>query len=292
MVVKIELEAPAKINLYLRVLGRRPDGYHEIDSLMAPISLADTLSIELRPGGIAVDCPGRPELCGTANLAHRAAELYFTAGRAEPGCSIVIHKRIPVAAGLGGGSSDAAAVLLGLERLCGEGLGMAALDQLAGRIGADVPFFLRSAACRVRGIGERLDPLGSLPEFWVVLACAPFGLSTREVYESLKFPLTSKQRDDRNTRLIRDGSVGWLAEILQNDLQPASEQMRPVIRRVCDEMLGAGAVGALMSGSGPTVFGLCVSEKEADDVRSKIAKEPDWRYLVAKGKNDGSRVIE
>ncbi|HUU02290.1 MAG TPA: 4-(cytidine 5'-diphospho)-2-C-methyl-D-erythritol kinase [Myxococcota bacterium] len=283
MTVKIEIEAPAKINLYLRVLGRRPDGYHDIDTLITRISLADTVTIEQRPGGISVDCPGFPELSGKANLAYRAAELYLAASGADMGLNILIRKEIPIASGLGGGSSDAASVLLGLDRLAHGGLGSERLHRLACEIGADVPFFLRRGPCRARGIGHELEPAGPLPVFWVILACAPFGLSAREIYESLKFPLTSKWPDDRNTSLVRGVALRELASRLHNDLQAVGERTRPVIRRVCGEMLRAGAVGALMSGSGPAVFGLSVSEEEACDVREKIKKERDWRYLVAKG---------
>jgi 4-diphosphocytidyl-2-C-methyl-D-erythritol kinase len=286
-VVKIEIEAPAKINLYLRVLGRRPDGYHDIDTLITRISLADTVTIEQRPekrpAEISVSCPGFPEISGKANLAYRAAELYLAAKGSNFGLNILIHKKIPVAAGLGGGSSDAAAVLLGLDRLSTGGLGSEHLHQLACELGADVPFFLRRGTCRARGIGHDLEQVGSLPAFWVILACAPFGLSARKVYESLKFPLTSNCHDDRNTPLIRDGALSELALRLHNDLQAVGERIKPVIRRVYDEMLRAGATGALMSGSGPTVFGLSASEKEAYSVREKIKKERDWRYLVAKG---------
>jgi 4-diphosphocytidyl-2-C-methyl-D-erythritol kinase len=292
LVSTLSLKAYAKINLFLRVLGKRPDGYHEIDSIMTRISLADSVSIERCPGKVTVRCPGHPAIDGPSNLAHRAALAYLGQSGDGGGVNILISKEIPLAAGLGGGSSDAAAVLVGLQRLSDRPLSPEKLHEIAVLLGADVPFFLEEGPCRARGIGERLEPFEPLPDFALLLAFAPFGLSTRKVYESLRFPLTSPGFDARNVGPVRGTGFEQFVTWLHNDLQPVCEVFRPVIRRVRMELTQAGAAGALMTGSGPTVFGLFESEEEASEAKSRIPKETGWSYLVVKGKPSGTRATE
>jgi 4-diphosphocytidyl-2-C-methyl-D-erythritol kinase len=289
----ITLEAPAKINLTLHVLGLRPDGYHEIDSLMAPLDLADTVRVETRGSGevaIRVTCPGHPDLDGPANLAHRAAEAYLRARGATASVDIRIGKRIPVQAGLGGGSSDAAAVLLGLARLDDAPLPDTGLAALAAQLGADVPFFLAGGPCRATGIGERLEPVRDLPDFWTVLACAPFGLSAREVYQRLTSPLTSTGSDDKHASPVSVADFEALTTILHNDLQPVGERLRPVIATVGEQLSRAGAGAVLMTGSGPTVFGLFRSRDHAVGALERLDRELDWVYLAARGMTSGTRA--
>jgi 4-diphosphocytidyl-2-C-methyl-D-erythritol kinase len=279
----LTIQAPAKINLFLRVLHQRPDGYHEIDTLMVPVTLFDTVTIETAKEGITVDCPGHPELCGPANLAYRAAESFLRETGARRGVRINIEKRIPLESGLGGGSSDAAAVLSGMPRLTGESPGPGAIAALAARLGADVPFFLDPGPCRCRGRGEILDPIGNLEPFWVVLACAPFGFTTFEVYARFNLALTKNTSDDREVSPISAWGFKQLASRLHNDLQAIGKEMQPVVGKVCDELLRAGAAGASMTGSGPTVFGLCRWEDRAEATLARVEKREGWKYLVAKG---------
>lgn len=279
----LTLQAPAKINLILRVLSRRPDGYHEIDSLMAPVALFDTLTIETADEGIAVDCPGHPDLCGPSNLAYRAADSFMKEAGAPSGVKIVIEKRIPLESGLGGGSSDAAAVLMGLQQILGKSLKEEALSRLATGLGADVPFFLKEGPCRCRGLGEIIEPVEITESFWVVLACTPFGFSTAEVYSRLKMALTKPTVGDTQISPISAWGFELLASRLHNDLQTIGVAMQPVVEKVCDELLQAGAAGASMTGSGPTVFGLCRSEGEAEATLARVEKRTGWKYLVAKG---------
>ena len=288
MVVK----TPAKINLFLRVLTRRPDGYHELDSLMAPVGLFDRLCFEFpRTPGMRVLCPEHPELEGPDNLAWRAAECFFGALARAPRLRIRLHKGIPVAAGLGGGSSDAAATLLSLNRRFGRPFAPERLAELALSLGADVPFFLGRRPCRAGGVGERLRPV-RLPAFWVILACAPFGLSTREVFERFdrahrlanrKIRLTERMDSARE----RPSGGGWsrerLAVNLVNDLQRIGESLHPEIGKVRLELLRAGAAGASMTGSGPTVFGLFFSRQGAQRALRAVRREGGWTYLVARG---------
>ena len=282
-------QAPAKINLFLHVLGRRPDGYHEIDSLMVPLDLADTLVARSIEQGIEVRCPDHPELDQGANLGYRAAVAYLSELDEKIGVSFEIRKEIPIQAGLGGGSSDAAAVLQILQRMARHPLPQDRLERLASSLGADVPFFLRTTPCRARGIGAKLDPVTELPEFWVVLACAPFGLSTREVYENLKFSLTFPRNNPNDQQLVSAWDFEQLVSHLHNDLQPIGEKRYPVIAKVREEMLRSGATGALVSGSGPTVFGVFPTPERALAARQRMTKECEWKYLVARGLTSGKR---
>jgi len=282
-------QAPAKINLFLHVLGRRPDGYHEIDSLMVPLDLADTLVARSIEQGIEVRCPDHPELDQGANLGYRAAAAYLSELGENIGVSVEIRKEIPIQAGLGGGSSDAAAVLQILQRMAQHPLPQDRLDRLASSLGADVPFFLRTTPCRARGIGEKLDPVTELPEFWVVLACAPFGLSTREIYENLKYSLTFPRNNPNDQQLVSAWAFEQLVSHLHNDLQPTSEKRYPVIAKVREAMLRSGAAGSLVSGSGPTVFGVFPTAERALAAREGMTKECDWIYLVARGLTSGKR---
>jgi len=286
-VEKVRLNASAKINLYLRVLGRRPDGYHDIESLLTRISLADTVSIETRSSGIEVKCPDHPGLDGPANLAYQAAKRYLAANPHGTGpwagVSIRIQKEIPVAAGLGGGSTDAATVLEGLQRLSTHPLKKDKLLQIAAGLGADVPFFLNRGPCIARGVGHDLEPVADLPEFWLLLACSPKGLATRKVYENLNYPLTSTRGGARNINSVRSAGMEGIVSWLHNDLQAVSERLYPAIRSVRMGLLRAGAEGALMSGSGPSVFGLFRSRRRALDGLGRIASEGNWKYLVVQG---------
>ena len=294
----IQIQTPAKINLFLRVLGRRPDGYHELESLMIPVSLYDQVRIERIDQGLQVECPGHPELDGKRNLAHAAARAWLQQqGRPESGYHITIVKKIPIQAGLGGGSSDAAAVLKGMQALSQEPLCDKALGRLATGLGADVPFFLMNGPCLARGIGERLSPVSQLPRIWLILARAPFGLETRMVFETLKYPLTSQEYDDSHNRSQKWGFT-QLAGALENDLQRVGERLCPAIRRVRQELSKAGAAGALMSGSGPSVFGLFRTRHAARQTLRRMRRTRGWTYLVLravswddkKGENEGALI--
>ncbi len=281
--------APAKVNLYLHVLDRRPDGYHEIDSLMVPLDLSDTIIARSGRRGIEVRCPGHEELDQEANLAYQTAAAYQEKSGEKLAVSFEIRKAIPIQAGLGGGSSDAGAVLQILQKMVKHPLSEDELDRLATSLGADVPFFLRGTPCLARGIGEKLEPAPKLPDFWLILACAPFGLSTREVYENLKYSLTFPRNNTNNQQLVSAWAYDQLVSLLHNDLQPIGEKRYPVIAKVREEMLRSGASGSLVSGSGPTVFGIFPTPEQALAARERMTKERDWKYLVARGLTSGKR---
>ena len=263
----LSLKAPAKINLFLKILNRRSDGYHEIESLMQKIALFDMLHLSRKGEGIFLSCPGSKVPEDRENLVYRAADAFFSATRIAPGVHIVLEKNIPVAAGLGGGSSDAAAVLVGLNKLLAADLETECLMDIGLKLGADVPFFLEDCSVALAtGIGECLQKVDPIREYWILLVNPGFAVSTKWVYE--KFPLTSYsnpyilargQLMDGESHTISPG----LFEELGNDLEAVTVKRYPEIGNIKNELKKAGAIAALMSGSGPTVFGLFSGKEEA-----------------------------
>jgi 4-diphosphocytidyl-2-C-methyl-D-erythritol kinase len=263
----LSLKAPAKINLFLKVLNRRPDGYHELESVMQKIGLFDILHFSRQGESISLSCPGGEVPEGPENLVYRAAQAFFSATGIKAGVLITLEKNIPVAAGLGGGSSDAAAVLQGLSRLFSVNLKLNRLADIGLQLGADVPFFVYDYSSAIAtGIGECLREVEPIKDYWIVLVNPGFTLSTKWVYEN--FPLTScsnpyilarGRNRSSNYHIISHG----LVEELGNDLEAVSVSRYPEIGDIKKEMKKAGAVAALMSGSGPTVFGLFSDREEA-----------------------------
>ena len=264
---QLTVKAPAKINLFLRVVGRRPDGYHEIESFMQKVELADQLHFFTGGEKISLTCPGTDLPEDEGNLAFKAAQLFFqTVGR-QPRVRIVLEKNIPVAAGLGGGSSDAAAVLHGLNCLFAENLAQDQLQEMALNLGADVPFFVKPcSAAMATGVGERLQETESLTDIWIILVNPGFAVSTKWVYANL--PLTTNSNPyilARGRKLPGDFFSNLLALTTGqgNDLEAVTLKRFPQIGEIKEQLKQAGAAGALMSGSGPTVFGLFLSEETA-----------------------------
>ncbi len=241
---------PAKVNLYLKVLGRREDGYHELVTVMQPLTLADEL--RLTPGtGLTFECRHPEVPGGEGNLVWRAAQKFAVATGREPRVHIQLVKHIPVAAGLGGGSSDAAATLLALNDLAGRPLQPPALHELAAELGADVPFFLGRGPAVGRGIGTQLSPL-DLPPYWYVLLNPGLPLSTAWVYGNLD--LNALAWSGALLLATWDGERpgAWVA----NDLETVTLSHYPELRRLLAALAQAGALAQGMSGSGPTLFGL------------------------------------
>ncbi|HEU4431113.1 MAG TPA: 4-(cytidine 5'-diphospho)-2-C-methyl-D-erythritol kinase [Myxococcota bacterium] len=285
---ELRLRAPAKLNLGLRVIGRRADGYHELESVFVPIALADELQIALGgPTGIRLSVGG--ELAGgvpadARNLAWRAAERLLQAARLELGVTIALDKRVPSPAGLGGGSSDAGAVLRGLSALAGAPLAPARLAELALGLGADVPFFLAPQPALVSGIGERIQPLVGLGSLPVLLAHPGVGLETRAVYAALDAaPALTPKNTPPNLRALlglREEAgatrARWpeasdqLRELVANDLEPAASRLSPEVAKLREELAATGARAVGMSGSGPTMYALYATESEARQAERQI----------------------
>lgn len=255
--------SPAKVNLFLETLARRPDGYHELATLMVAVSLYDSLEFRDDPSGVVrltCDDPALPT--GPENLVCRAAELLRQETGHRGGALIALRKRVPMAAGLAGGSGDAAATLAGLNRLWRLGLDGPDLAALGARLGSDVPFFFHTPAAWCTGRGEVVEPLRLGRPLDLVLACPPEGLSTAEVFRNLTVP----QVPNDGTALRRAaeaGDVEALGRLLFNRLQPVAERLCPAVAGLCGRLAGPGPAGCLMSGSGSTVFALCRGPGEA-----------------------------
>ena len=260
--------APAKVNLFLRIVGRRSDGYHLLDSLMAPVSLYDAIEIqaekrEQNKSRITLTCD-KPDLpTDQSNLAYRAALLICRETETTATITIDLQKNIPAGAGLGGGSSDAAAVLKALNRLLSLGLNVPQLCRLAAQIGADVPFFIPCGLARVSGIGDILTPLAPLPRRWLVIVVPPFAVSTPWAYrrfDELSPDVACLPADSTLQITVQQWpDVG----VFVNDLEQAVLPEHPLIAHSKSRLLELGAEMALMSGSGSAVFGVFAEQLQA-----------------------------
>ena len=272
--VRLVVRAHAKVNLDLRVLGSRPDGFHELRTVFQTIELHDTLVCSERPGPFALKCrtPGVP--LDDGNLVWRAgAALWKALGRAgEPRDTMVtIEKAIPMEAGLGGGSADAAAALAGLARLWG-GVPVTLLREVASGIGADVAFFLSGGTALGLGRGEEIYPLVDLPPHWIVIVRPPFGVSTGEAYGWYDEDRAAGLKDE--PRELQVLPVPWPTRAAQmvNDLEPPVMRRHPEIQAVKAALREAGAVASAMSGSGSAVFGLFRSRSGAERTVRPLSK--------------------
>jgi 4-diphosphocytidyl-2-C-methyl-D-erythritol kinase len=273
--------APAKVNLYLEILGKRPDGYHELQTLMHRVDLGDEVEISLEGQGInlVADGKGIPE--GRENLACRAAQVFFEELGIQRGLKIRLKKRIPVAAGLGGGSSDAATVVMGLNDLLETGWTQDRLMALGAKIGADVPFFIFQKPALARGIGERLTPIGFPEPIWLLMLIPPFSISTAWAYAAYD-RLSNKGKEPVP---LKDSYVDIteILPVMRNDLEAAAFLMFPQIRRMKEELLAKGAQGALMTGSGPVTYGIFSSKKEAEQTEKVITLPTGWKTIICRG---------
>jgi 4-diphosphocytidyl-2-C-methyl-D-erythritol kinase len=255
----LSLLAPAKINLFLLIKGRRSDGYHLIFTMFQKISLWDEIELSVGQGEkkrIYLECPDNKLISGPDNLAYQAAELFLEKAGLDLAVEILLRKRIPIGGGLGGGSSDAASVLKGLNELAGFPFNGASLHLLGCSLGADVPFFLLEAPAAVgRGIGTELEVV-NVPHGWYVLVYPGFSVSTRWAYEN--YVLTGQDQDT-----IFDALEVIQAAMWRNDLEKVITGKYPEIGRIKAELMALGAEAALMSGSGSTVLGSFLSQEEA-----------------------------
>lgn len=257
-------KAPAKINLSLDVLSKRDDGYHEVSMIMTMIDLADRLEMRELPGdSIVISSQAGYIPLDEKNLAFQAARLIKERYRVSKGVYIHLDKKIPVSAGLAGGSSDAAAALRGLNRLWQLHISNQELRELGAELGSDVPFCVSGGTAIATGRGERLEFIQALPACWVVLAKPPIKVSTADVYRQLKL----NGADDRNRTqqvlaAIQAGDYSGVCDALGNRLEDVTLRLYPEVNQLKSMMLRLGADGALMSGSGPTVFGLVSKESK------------------------------
>ncbi len=285
---RITERAPAKVNLGLRITGRRADGYHELDSVFVPIDWADEVAVELEPAparGVRLSLEGAAEglPAGDENLAARAARGFLEAAGLRQVVALRLTKRIPVAAGLGGGSSDAGAVLRALTALCPGALELRALAALALRLGADVPYFLDPRPARVRGIGERVEPLAELPPLCLLLAHPGVPLATAEVYRAYD----ALRAASRGASAAGPGPPLPPGFELHNDLEPAALRLCPPLGRLRRQLRELCPHGVGMSGSGPTLFALFPGPDEAEAAARRAAFQPPAWCRVAHSVGSG-----
>lgn len=270
----VKEEAYAKINLTLDVLGLREDGYHDMDMVMQSVSLSDTvtLTLEERPG-VRVKSLGADLPQDRSNLAVDAAYRYLEAvGCPKQGLSMTIEKRIPVCAGTAGGSSDAAAVLRGLNRLLGEKLSQEALMQLGSQVGSDVPYCVLGGTARAKGRGEVLSSLPSLPPCWIVLCKPDFPISTPQLFRRIdQYPEGKKPNTKAMLRALEHGQLPAVAKELYNVFEAVlPEPQRQEVQNIRRILSESGALGTCMSGTGPTVFGLFDRKDRAEQAADKL----------------------
>lgn len=294
--MRLTKKAPAKINITLRVISKREDGFHEILSLFQPLDLADIISITVEEGsGISISCDDPEIPLDERNLAYKAAHIFLDSAGIDRKVHIGIEKHIPVAAGLGGGSSDGATVLMALNEALDNPLSDAELYDIAGKLGSDVPFFLLRGSAVASGRGEKLLPL-SLPKYSYILINPGFAISAGWAYEKLALtetPIDIKLTDSsasaeslRRRAETLGESPSRVVDMLENDLEPAALTHYPELTELLTALRESGADGALMSGSGPTVFGLFLSEANAASAVQLLKKSLSgraYRIIPAKG---------
>ncbi len=271
----ITLCCPAKVNLYLKVVGRRPDGYHELITVMQALTLADELVISRQGRDIYLECDATDLPRDEGNLAVKAARAFQQAIGRRFGVHLRLTKRIPVAAGLGGGSSDAAGVLRGLNRLLDTPLNLGQLTAVARKLGADVPFFLLDGPALGRGIGDRLTPI-TLPRLWYVLLNPGFAVSTAAVYAGLQPPFAAPDQTQVE-QMLQAHPATWL----HNDLEAVTMAQHPELAAYKETLRRLGARGVLMSGSGPTLFGIFADDAAAMQAASRLSADTGlWTAAV------------
>ena len=280
---KQSVRAPAKVNLRLRIVGKRVDGYHLIDSLVVPISLFDHLDIAIRaaPPAVAVHTDSAELSSGADNLAHRAAAAFIAAAGKDIAVEIGLRKGIPIGSGLGGGSSDAAAVLLTLNRMLGFPLQMARVAELAAEIGADIPFFVFGRPARVTGIGERVLPAALGASLNLVVCSDGYVLSTGLVYSHVRAKAPSLTSDSAVSN-IADFVEGRkpFSDLLVNDLEEAAAEIHPEVLSLKARVMEEGAQAALMSGSGSAVFGVWADPQSAAAATAGLRRHGLWAEAV------------
>lgn len=278
--------APAKVNLFLEILGKRPDGFHEIVTVMQAVSLFDTVSVTKCPGDVDVICDAEDVPSGRDNIAWRASVAMLEALSANEGVRVEIEKAIPVGRGLGGGSSDAAAVILAVNQLWGGALDMTKLEEIAGNLGSDVPFFLRGGTAVCRGRGETVTPVDSALRAYFVILSPPIGISTRRIYEDGNFSrmdqraLTDAEGRCNNTAAgLRGGDFLAVAGAVYNGFKETVLRLHPELSIPYSRFVPCFD-GAAITGTGSAMFGLCRSRHRAEAVAGEMDGSLGDVYVV------------
>ena len=273
------LQAPAKVNFSLDIVGKREDGYHDVKMVMETVSLYDTVKI-YKDKKIRLRCSLPYIPTDERNIAYKAAAAFFKKSGIRGGAIIEIVKRIPVAAGLAGGSADGAVVLKGLNMLYGKPFDDEGLREIAAEIGADVPYCINGRLALAEGIGEKLTPLGKCPKMLVLLAKPNVSLSTKWVYSMIEWEKIERHPDTEGlVSDLQNGNVAAFADKMYNVLESVSVNRYPVIETIKKTMVKCGALGSIMSGSGPTVFGIFDDETKANAAKQELSSLCSFVYL-------------
>lgn len=279
----IELKSRAKINLSIDVLGKRQDGYHLVEMIMQTIDLFDIIKIfSLDEDTIVINSNSKDIPVDSSNIVYKAANLIKQEFNIKRGIKIYIEKNIPVAAGMAGGSSNAAAVLVGLNKLWDLNLSKNKLKEIGLQLGADVPFCIEGEASLAENIGEKLTNIDGLSQDVFILVCKPeLFVSTKEVYEAIDSKTIKKRPDNKLLiELLKENNIELLAKNMYNVLGSVTKEKYPIINEIEEIMINNKALGAMMSGSGPTVFGLYDNEDDAEKCRKILLENFKQVYLV------------
>ncbi|RKD30915.1 4-(cytidine 5'-diphospho)-2-C-methyl-D-erythritol kinase [Thermohalobacter berrensis] len=278
---RIIVDAYAKINLSLDVLRRREDGYHEVEMIMQQVDLKDIITIKEIEKGIIIESNKKEVPTDSSNLVYKAWDIICKKFNIDRGVYININKNIPIAAGLAGGSSDAAALLKGLNKLWNLGLTKNELMELGVNIGADVPFCIMGGTALAQGIGEKLTRLNNFSNIYILLATPDIQVSTAYVYKNLNLKEISVRPDTHKLiEYMEDNDIDSVAKKMVNVLENVTIKKYPIIQEIKKDMINGGALGSLMSGSGPTVFGIYNNEKLLKETERKLKKRLSKVYSV------------
>ena len=299
MDAKVTVKGYAKINLGLDVIGKLDNGYHLLRSVMQQIDLYDTIELShlsermenkdtyhaLTDDGLQIVLTSDSDAVplDQSNLAYKAAKLLMEHDSIREGVHIHIIKKIPVAAGLAGGSTDAAAVLMGMNELFGLGHSKDELQELGVKLGADVPFCIMGGSALAEGIGEKLTPIETMPEMYIVIVKPSIGVSTKYVYENLRLEQVIHPDTEQILAAMQRKDLEEMTGLLGNVLESVTIEKYPLIRELKDAMLETGAVGSLMSGSGPTVFGVFDTMENAVEAEKRMRKKYPQVFIQAAG---------
>jgi 4-diphosphocytidyl-2-C-methyl-D-erythritol kinase len=281
----VSVPAPAKVNLILRILDRRPDGFHNLWSVMQTIQLEDNVSIRLNQShaDIRLQCDARTLSVDQTNLVHRAAAAVLQACNRKAGLDIVLAKRIPMGAGLGGGSSDAAATIIGLNHLLSLGWSATKMAQVGEALGSDVPFFCFAPSAVVSGRGEQVHPVKLTDSRWIVLVNPGFPIETKWAYQQLSMTRSHVQPlSVAQGRLAAEGKITWehILRMAENDFEGPVFERYPQLRDIKLQLLNEEAEIALLSGSGATVFGTFINETKARKAVARLSVKSEFKIFV------------
>ena len=288
----IQLKSRAKINLSIDVLGKREDGYHLVEMIMQTIDLFDKIKIfSLKEDTIIIESNSLDIPLDSTNIVYKAADLITKQYNIKEGVKIIIEKNIPIAAGMAGGSSNAAAVLVGLNQLWQLKLSENKLKELGLKLGADVPFCIGGQTALAENIGEKLTKIDGLSENIFILVCKPeLFVSTKEIYEEIDSKIIEKRPNNKLLiQLLKENKIQQIADNMYNVLEEVTRERYPVIEEIEKIMMENDALGSMMSGSGPTVFGLYINREDAENCKNKLLKKFSQVYIV-KSHNKGVEI--